>query len=166
MDILSDYERTKKAIQEVQKKLFELLEANDTYKIIKTSDLAFLDFTDSRNNETMISINLYAYHEVAPRVVFDVPREIALACDSAIVKIWHNVSKDIVDRTNATKLRKFFKDFPEVDHRLIHLAVTNYPKMAAAGMSDNKIAEKVAKGLSFLLEKDAKNGLLKLEDDV
>ncbi|ADG59964.1 hypothetical protein Acj9p064 [Acinetobacter phage Acj9] len=146
MDVLSTFTESKEAMAEVQRALFTLFESNDKYQIIRHSDLTFLELIPSRTEENVVSVHMFNYKDVTPRIVFDAPRTEVLACDESTITMWLDASRKIIERTNLAKLKRFAKEFPSTDHDLIACWITNHKHLVASGKrSEEDGLELVAK---------------------
>ncbi|EQA7786803.1 hypothetical protein ACX818_001397 [Acinetobacter baumannii] len=150
MDVLSEYQESKKALDEISKKLFNMFEENDKFKIIANSGVSYLDFSDHKEDHTKVIINLYTYSDVSPRVSFECNRASALSCDENTVEMWLDASIKIIEIANMAKAKKFLKDFPSTDHALIHLVMAIADKIP--DQTDSKIAEFAAKQYTKILK--------------
>lgn len=143
MDIIENFYESKSVLDELCKNLFLLFEQNDKFGIIKTSDIKYLDLSESKHSNLKIVVNLYNYNDVLPRETMEFDREVLLNCDEQTIRQWIERSKEIIEKIYISKLNKFYKDFSGKDFVLIHAGIVNY-KTLCDKMTDNEIAKYIA----------------------
>lgn len=153
MDILSKYTETKKELDLLAKQVFSLFDENDVYGIINSSNVKYLEICDHKQFDNLVIINMGDYGDIAPILTFESDRKIVLEFDEeSLIELWIQTSKNIIEKSNELKAKKFMKDYHKNDHGLIHLVISNYEKLSNLGKNDAEIAKLAAKGMTKLLE--------------
>lgn len=117
MDIFSSYQEMKEALNVAEKSAFAMFEANDTFKIIDSSDIKFAEFAPHRQDDNKLVVNLYNYADSVPIVSFDGNRKDLLDCNENVIKIWQEASKAVFSKAITAKLNKFMRDFQSDDDK-------------------------------------------------
>lgn len=155
MDIFNSYSETKEALAEIQRQTFSMFEDNDVYNIIGLYDLKYLDYSEDKQDNTKLVVNLYNYADSVPAMVFSADRVKLLACSKDLIDIWHDAGCAIIEKANAAKLAKFMRDFQsESDKQLIGLLCSVHGLME--DKMDTEIAKIVAKQFTKTLKENKK----------
>lgn len=158
MDILDQFKESRSKLVDIEKKLFNLFEENDVYKVIPYFNLSHVSITEAENaNE--VHIELHNYKDLSPQFAFICDRELALSIDQSVVSGWLAISKETLEKINTQKGIKFLKSFGYMDHELISILIQAYPELFAMGKVEGEIAEMCAKYKSLKLEERSKIGV-------
>lgn len=119
MDIFSSYQEMKEELNIAEKSCFAMFEANDTFKIIDSSDIKYAEFAQHRQDDTKLVVNLYNYADSVPVMSFDGNRKDLLESSEKVIKIWLEASKEVYIKAITAKLNKFSRDFQSDDDKLL-----------------------------------------------
>ena len=122
MDIFSSYQEMKEELNIAEKSCFAMFEANDTFKIIDSSDIKYAEFAQHRQDDTKLVVNLYNYADSVPVMSFDGNRKDLLESSEKVIDIWLEASKEVYIKAITAKLNKFSRNFQsDYDKLLIGL---------------------------------------------
>ena len=119
MDIFSSYQEMKEELNIAEKSCFAMFEANDTFKIIDSSDIKYAEFAQHRQDDTKLVVNLYNYADSVPVMSFDGNRKDLLESSEKVIDIWLEASKEVYIKAITAKLNKFSRDFQSDDDKLL-----------------------------------------------
>jgi ribosomal protein L30E len=119
MDIFSSYQEMKEELNIAEKSCFAMFEANDTFKIIDSSDIKYAEFAQHRQDDTKLVVNLYNYADSVPVMSFDGNRKDLLESSDKVIEIWLEASKEVYIKAITAKLNKFSRDFQSDDDKLL-----------------------------------------------
>jgi ribosomal protein L30E len=119
MDIFSSYQEMKEELNIAEKSCFVMFEANDTFKIIDSSDIKYAEFAQHRQDDTKLVVNLYNYADSVPVMSFDGNRKDLLESSEKVIDIWLEASKEVYIKAITAKLNKFSRDFQSDDDKLL-----------------------------------------------
>lgn len=119
MDIFSSYQEMKEELNIAEKSCFAMFEANDTFKIIDSSDIKYAEFAQHRQDDTKLVVNLYNYADSVPVMSFDGNRKDLLKSSEKVIDIWLEASKEVYIKAITAKLNKFSRDFQSDDDKLL-----------------------------------------------
>ena len=119
MDIFSSYQEMKEELNIAEKSCFAMFEANDTFKIIDSSDIKYAEFAQHRQDDTKLVVNLYDYADSVPVMSFDGNRKDLLESSEKVIDIWLEASKEVYIKAITAKLNKFSRDFQSDDDKLL-----------------------------------------------
>ena len=119
MDIFSSYQEMKEELNIAEKSCFVMFEANDTFKIIDSSDIKYAEFAQHRQDDTKLVVNLYNYADSVPVMSFDGNRKDLLESSDKVIEIWLEASKEVYIKAITAKLNKFSRDFQSDDDKLL-----------------------------------------------
>jgi hypothetical protein len=109
----------KEALNIAEKSCFAMFEANDTFKIIDSSDIKYAEFAQHRQDDTKLVVNLYNYADSVPVMSFDGNRKDLLKSSEKVIDIWLEASKEVYIKAITAKLNKFSRDFQSDDDKLL-----------------------------------------------
>jgi ribosomal protein L30E len=119
MDIFSSYQEMKEELNIAEKSCFAMFEANDTFKIIDSSDIKYAEFAQHRQDDNKLVVNLYNYADSVPVMSFDGNRKDLLESSEKVIDIWLEASKEVYIKAITAKLNKFSRDFQSDDDKLL-----------------------------------------------
>ena len=119
MDIFSSYQEMKEELNIAEKSCFAMFEANDTFKIIDSSDIKYAEFAQHRQDDNKLVVNLYNYADSVPVMSFDGNRKDLLESSDKVIEIWLEASKEVYIKAITAKLNKFSRDFQSDDDKLL-----------------------------------------------
>jgi site-specific recombinase XerC len=97
----------KEELNIAEKSCFAMFEANDTFKIIDSSDIKYAEFAQHRQDDTKLVVNLYNYADSVPVMSFDGNRKDLLESSDKVIEIWLEASKEVYIKAITAKLNNF-----------------------------------------------------------
>lgn len=147
MDVLDKFIFSQSEMTEVTKRIFNILEEADVYKIIPYFELSNVQISALENTD-MVEVQLYNFKDVSPKLAFVCDRETALDAHHTIITPWLAATKEAMEKVNAAKVLKFLKTFSVRDHELINLTIQACPTLIHNEHTEAEIAELMAQYMS------------------